>query len=189
MPYLARPVADERDALLEYLSQQQHFLRATVVGLSDAAAGTRPLASSLTLGTILKHLTVVQDNWLAAVLAAPGPATRWTDEDAPRRWTDALTWGSGDTLAAALTAYDESCAAVLDALARTDLDTPVPVHRSPWTPTDIPHWSVRWVWFHLLGELARHAGHADLIREEIDGGMSWNLLAELEDDTLAGSDA
>jgi hypothetical protein len=180
MPYPAPPVADEREAFATYLAQHQLYVRATLTGLPDNLAGRRPLASALTLGTLVKHLTVVQDNWLAAVLAAPALATRWTDDDAAARWTAALTWRADDTVAGALAAFDASSNAVLDAAHTVDPDLAVPVHRAPWTPRDVPSWSVRWVWWHLVGELARHAGHGDLIREQLDGSLSHRLLALTE---------
>lgn len=47
-------------------------------------------------------------------------------------------------------------------------------------PKDVPAWSVRWVWFHLIEELARHAGHADIIREAVDGATMYELVAGFE---------
>ena len=53
------------------------------------------------------------------------------------------------------------------------LDAAVPVPRdSPWFPKDVDAWSVRWVFLHVISELARHAGHADIIRESLDGAKS-----------------
>ena len=182
MPYPAPPVADEREGYAAYLAQHQLYLRAAVAGLPDDRAGERPVASDLTLGTLVKHVTLVQDNWLAAVLAAPELAARWSDADAPARWRRALTWAADDTMADALAEFDRSSDDVLRAARAADPDTPVPVHRAPWTPRDVSSWSVRWVWLHLVTELARHAGHADIIREQLDGRLSFELLATWEGD-------
>jgi len=63
----------------------------------------------------------------------------------------------------------------------SDLGWPVPVPKSvPWFPSDVDAWSVRWVLFHLIQETARHAGHADIIREHIDGGTAFPLMAAAE---------
>ena len=59
-------------------------------------------------------------------------------------------------------------------------DEPVPGD-APWFPKDIAAWSVRWVLFHLIEELARHAGQGDIIRESIDGVTLYELLAGIED--------
>jgi len=61
------------------------------------------------------------------------------------------------------------------------LDAAVPVPRdSPWFPKDVDAWSVRWVFLHVISELARHAGHADIIRESIDGATMYELVAAAE---------
>ncbi len=66
-------------------------------------------------------------------------------------------------------------------IAALDLDAPVPVPRdAPWFPKDVDAWSVRWVWFHIIEEVARHAGHGDIVRESIDGATMYELLAGRE---------
>ena len=83
------------------------------------------------------------------------------------------------------TALKEQNAETLRIIAEADLDTPVPVpHDVPWFPQDVDHWSVRWVALHLIEELSRHAGHADIIRESIDGATMYELMAA--DRGLAG---
>ena len=64
----------------------------------------------------------------------------------------------------------------------SDLGAAVPVPPGvPWFPKDLQAWSVRWVIFHIIEELARHAGQGDIIRESIDGATLYELLAGLED--------
>ena len=66
--------------------------------------------------------------------------------------------------------------------AEADWDTPVPVpHDVPWFPQDIDNWTVRWVALHLIEELTRHAGHADIIRESVDGATMYELMAAVEE--------
>ncbi|MBB6629238.1 DinB family protein [Nocardioides sp. KIGAM211] len=182
MPAQAPPVADERSALAAYLVQQQDAFRAAIFGLTDEQAGTASVApSTLTVGSLLKHVTQTQDGWLQRVLAAPGrPDDTRTMEEQYAAHQDGWTWHDHDTVKAALAAYDEVCAQVQAAVAERDLDTPVPVPPAPWNPTDIDAWSVRWVWFHLIEELARHAGHADLVREAVDGATMYELVAGRE---------
>ena len=68
-----------------------------------------------------------------------------------------------------------------------DLDAAVPVPRDiPWFPKDQKAWSVRWVILHVINELARHAGHADIVRESIDGATMYELIAGLEDWEIEG---
>ena len=61
------------------------------------------------------------------------------------------------------------------------LDAPVPVPKGvPWYPDDVEAWSLRWVLLHLIEEIGRHAGHADIVRESIDGATMYELLAAVE---------
>ena len=119
----------------------------------------------------------MQTGWLeqarrrsATRLPAAGP-------EAYAAYQEAWTWGEQDTVAAAIASLDEVSAAVLDAVRTLDPDTPVPVPDAPWFPKDVEAWSVRWVWLHLVEELARHAGHADIIREAVDGATAYALVA------------
>ncbi len=181
MPAQAPPVSNERDALRAYLVQQQDAFRAVAFGLTDEEAGRTPTVSALSVGALLKHVTDGQQTWLANVLAAPElPVSTVTDEEAYAGRERALTWLPDDSLEAALAAYDEVSAAVLEAVAEVDLDLAVPIPPAPWNPTDIDSWSVRWVWFHLIEELARHAGHADIVREAVDGATMFELIAGRE---------
>ena len=80
----------------------------------------------------------------------------------------------GDVLADYAAAAGETSAV----LATYQLDDPVPVPRdSAWMPKDVDAWSVRWVVLHLIEETARHAGHADIVRESLDGATMYALVA------------
>ncbi|QIX27415.1 DUF664 domain-containing protein [Nocardioides sp. JQ2195] len=181
MPAQAPPVVDERDGLRAYVIQQQDAYRAVIHGLTDEEAGLTPTRSSLSVGALVKHATHNQLVWGATVLAAPALAV----DDRPLEEQHAerermITWLEDDTVDAVLSAFDEASARVLDAIATIDLDTPVPVPPAPWNPPDVESWSVRWVWLHLIEELARHSGHADIIRESIDGATMFELIAGRE---------
>lgn len=180
MPAHAVPVADERSALGAFLRQQQEALRTAAFGLTDAQAGERSSPSDFRVGTVLKHVTVVSGDWLDSVLAAPGRPAPAPQEETMARWVGAFQWAEEESLETVLAAYDDICRRVLDAVATVDLDTAVPVPEAPWFPKDVEAWNVRWVWFHLLEELARHAGHADVVREGVDGAKSIELMAGRE---------
>jgi hypothetical protein len=181
MPAHAPAAPDERSALIGYLRQQQDAFRNAAYGLTDQQAGLRTTASALTVGSLIKHVTLVSRSWLDVALAAPErPAFGPSSEGATEAWVAAWTWTEADTLAEALDAFDHASAAILDAVARVDLDTGAPVPDAPWFPKDVAFWSVRWVWFHLIEELARHVGHADIVRESLDGATAIELLAGRE---------
>jgi hypothetical protein len=86
-----------------------------------------------------------------------------------------------ETLADVLARFDRQAEETLQILRDADPDTLVPVPQdAPWFPKDVSHWSVRWVALHLVEELARHAGHGDIIREAIDGATMYELVAGRE---------
>ena len=182
MPGTPGPVADERAGLIAFLSQQHLVLRIAAHGLTDVQARSSASVSTLTVGGLIKHVTAGEEGWMASVLAAPGPRPedpRPMEERAADYGSD-LVMTEDETLAGILAAYDERCRRTEEALATVDLDTPVPVPPAPWFPKDIEAWSVRWVLLHLIEEIARHAGHADIIRESVDGATAYPLMAAVE---------
>lgn len=176
MPGVFSPVADERLGLLTALAQQRYVLGLTAFGLSDDQARATPSVSELSVGGLIRHLDRVERHWMDIVLQRQAPFDPTTD------WSENFRFGPGDSLKAVLDQYEETCAAtdaVIDGIA--DLDQAVPVPRdSPWFPKDVDAWSVRWVLLHLITETARHAGHADIIRESIDGATCWVVMAAAE---------
>ncbi|HEY3016342.1 MAG TPA: DinB family protein [Nocardioides sp.] len=180
MPTHVPPVANETEAIAGYLEKQQTAFRAAIYGLTAEQAALANAPGTLTVGGLVKHVAQVQEQWLSLVRSAADPsedAIGFTDYAA---YEAAFRFEPTDTVEAVVAAYDEVCARVLDAVRTIDLDTPVPVPEAPWFPDDVDAWSARWVWFHLLQELGRHAGHADIVREGIDGATSYELLAAVE---------
>jgi len=167
MPAIVRPVGDERDALRTFLEHERHVLVIAAYGLTDEQAWSTPTASDLSIAFLLDHMTSTERTWASMVT---GGATAATDLTEPPR-----------TLAELVAAYEGATAAT-DAVIDTvdDLDRVVRVaDGTRWAPPDI-EWSVRWVLLHLIHETARHAGHADIIRETIDGATALPLMAAVE---------
>jgi hypothetical protein len=183
MPGLAPPVGDERSALREFLAFHQHAFLAVAYGLTDEEARSTPTVSALSIGGLIKHATGVQRVWMRRVKAAPhfpAPDPRPMDEQIAD-YRDEHVMRGDETLEKVLQRFTEQNAETLQILDEADLDTKVPVPRDvPWFPKDVANWTVRWVAHHLNSELARHAGHADIIRETIDGATMYELLAGLE---------
>ncbi|WP_299563516.1 DinB family protein [uncultured Mycolicibacterium sp.] len=183
MPALAAPVADERSALREYLDMQQRAFFAVAHGLTDEQARATPTTSALSIGGLVKHAAGVQRGWMERARHAPDfpPPDPRPREEIMAAYRDEYVMRADETLAELLAALERQNAETLRLLDELDLDTPVPVpHEVPWFPRDVEHWSVRWVFHHLIGELARHAGHADIIRESIDGATMYELIAAAE---------
>jgi uncharacterized damage-inducible protein DinB len=183
MPALAAPVTDDRDALLKFLQYHQSAFSAIAFGLSDDQARATPSVSALSIGGLIKHATGVQRGWMQRVIHAPEVPAR---DERPfevraAEFQDEYTMRDDETLSELLEALDAQSVETRRILAEADFDIPVPVPRdAPWFPSDIDNWSIRWVAFHLINELARHSGHADIIRESIDGATMYDLIAGLE---------
>jgi uncharacterized damage-inducible protein DinB len=183
MPALAPPVAGDRDAVLKFLDYHQSAFFAVAYGLTDQQARSAPSVSSLSIGGLIKHVTDMQRTWMRRVAAAPespAPDSRPFEVRAAE-FQDQYVMRDDERLEDLLDALRAQNAETQRILVDADFDAPVPVPRdAPWFPSDIENWSVRWVAFHAINELARHAGHADIVRESIDGATMYELIAGLE---------
>jgi uncharacterized damage-inducible protein DinB len=179
MPMNTRPVTGELDGLLAFLDHQRAAARYACFGLTDEQARVVPAASPLSLGGLVKHLAWGERTWTARIEGRPVPG----DADpsaAIAEYMGTFQLAAGETLAGVLADY-VAAAERTDRVARadTDLDRKVALPASPWGP-DPDRCTVRWVLLHLVEETARHAGHADLLREALDGGLSGPLMAAAE---------
>ena len=184
MPAMPPPVADERAGLREYLAAQQYAFHAIAYGLTDEQARATPSVSALSVGGLIKHVTNCQRGWMQRVAAAPELCERDKRpmDSQAADYQNEFVMRTDETLADLLATFDEQNAETMRLLETADLGAAVPVpHDVPWFPSDVAAWSVRWVFFHMIEELARHAGHGDIIRESIDGATLYELLAGLED--------
>ena len=160
--------ANEVDTLVGFLDYQRATFEWKCRGLDGAGLSTRIAASSMTLGGMLKHLAVVEDYWFSQWLwgndvGEPFASADW-EADPDWEWHSAASdspeeLGSlwGDSVA-------RSRALVSDALAVAGLDQ---MPKKAWSDGRAP--SLRWILCHMIEEYARHNGHADLLRESIDG--------------------
>lgn len=185
MPGQVRPVTDERDALLAYLAQQHDALRIAAYGLTDEQARATPTVGSLSVGGLIKHVAATETSWIDLIPTGRDPVPEVDRGPQEKREHDYLadfTLGPGETLDSALTALATALERVEATIATVpDLDAPVPVPKGvPWFPSDLDAWSVRWVLLHLIEEIARHAGHADIVRESIDGATAYPSMAAAE---------
>jgi uncharacterized damage-inducible protein DinB len=159
---------DETATLLGFLDFQRATLAWKCAGLDAAGLRATVGASTMTLGGMLKHLALVEDDWCSQSLYGRDPQPPWDTVDwkADRDWD----WHSAaDDSPEQLRALWEDAVArsrslVDEALADGGLDR---LARRTWPDGRAP--SLRWILVHLIEEYARHNGHADLIRESVDG--------------------
>jgi hypothetical protein len=160
-------VTGERADLLQTLAKHRGFLRVTVGGLTDERARRRPTVSELCLGGLIKHVASMEARWMKFVV---GGAEAMRSE--PVDWEGQFRMLDTETLTSLLDRY-ERVATETDKLVSTlpDLDVSHPLPEAPWFEPGA-RWSVRRVLLHVIAETAQHAGHADILRESIDGAKT-----------------
>jgi Protein of unknown function (DUF664) len=161
----------ERADLLAALTVQRRFLLQTVQGLTDQQAVLCPTTSELCLAGIVKHVARVESGWIDFIVEGPA-AMGPMDEAAYAAHAAGFRMEDGETLASALAGYDRAARRtdeLLGSLPSLDLSHPLP--EAPWFESGT-RWSARRVFLHILAETAQHAGHADIIRESIDGAKT-----------------
>jgi len=161
----------ERGDLLAMLATHRQFLRYTTRDLTDKQARARTTVSELTLGGLIKHVTDVERGWARFIVEGPsvlGDASAMTEADWAKR-ADGFRLLDGETLAGMLDAYEATAAATTELVAALpDLDATQPLPIAPWFPPS-ERWSARRALLHIIAETAQHSGHADIIRESLDG--------------------
>ncbi len=177
----AEPTA-EIDDLLSSLARQRGFLRQTIEGMTDAQAGERSTVSELCLGGLIKHTATTERSWIEfAVAGATDDGIDWNEID----WSDPspealamvqqrqaeFTMLPEDTVESVLADYAQTAAESERVLRGLDLDSAHLLPEAPWNEPG-QAWTVRRVILHLIAETAQHSGHADIIREAIDGAKT-----------------
>jgi uncharacterized damage-inducible protein DinB len=162
------PAVDETDTLLGFLDFQRATFEWKCRGLGADGLATRVAASSMTLGGIMKHLAWVEDHWFSFFLhdaerSEPWRSVDWS-ADSNWEWNSAAHDEPDELRRLWSASVDASRARVAEALARGGMDQ---LARRTWDSGE--SLSLRWILVHMIEEYARHNGHADLIREAIDG--------------------
>lgn len=163
---------DERGALLAYLDAQRGGVRRALHGLTEEQARSVPSASALSLLGLLKHLSHGERGWLRTMR---GETQDYAESS--KEWEESFTPRPEETVEALLAFYDE-VARETEASVRAvaSMDSTFTVPPAPWDAGGDRTW--RWALLHLIEETARHAGHADVIRESIDGKGAFDLVFE-----------
>jgi hypothetical protein len=160
------PTADERAQLVGWLDLQRALVPWKCDGLGDDDARRRvvPASPLMTMAGLVSHLRWIEHCWFEVIFldrpSDPNPQFREDVED--------VDWSRGDDvpLATLLAEYEAQCEASNEIVAAHSLDD---VARHPrWGGA-----SLRWILMHMLEETARHAGHADLVRELLDGRKGY----------------
>ncbi len=164
----------ERADILAGLASARYFLRFTARDLTDEQARQRTTASELCVGGLIKHVAATEQGWVDFILDGPSAMSDFfamTDEDVAR-WTGGFRLLPDETLAGVLADYEKVAQRTDELVASLpDLDLAHPLPNAPWFPPGEKR-SARRVFLHIIAETAQHAGHADIIRECLDGAKS-----------------
>jgi Protein of unknown function (DUF664) len=168
----------ERADLVDVLRRHRTLFQMTVRGLTDEQARLTPTVSTLSLGGLVKHVTAVEQQWASFVVEGPAPShIDWANVDwsnpppEVQAYADGFRMLEDETLTGLLATYDEVAAATDELVLSVDLDGLQPLPKAPWFEPGAS-WSARRVFIHIVAETAQHAGHADILRETIDGQKS-----------------
>ncbi|AXK47312.1 DUF664 domain-containing protein [Brachybacterium saurashtrense] len=179
MPFLTAETTDERDSLATFAQQQIDQIATTLHDLDREQIASRPSASTMSLGALARHVLFIASGAVQALAAAPEAPPR--PEGTPERFRAEGTIApealreedTAESLAAQLREVGRELAAAIRA---ADLDVEGPVPDGPWF-AGRTRWSMRWFALHQIEENARHAGHADILRESLDGKGAYELNA------------
>ncbi|MGT2461516.1 DinB family protein [Sinomonas atrocyanea] len=163
--------ATEADTLLGFLDFHRATLEWKTRGLTDDQLRTTLPPSTMSLGGLLKHLALVEDHWFAEVAGGAPEPEPWASVDwtADREWDwHSAAQDPGDALRALWAASVARSRAVTDRLLA---EGPGALGRLHARPNGRTQFSLRWILTHMVEEYARHNGHADLLRESIDGSV------------------
>ncbi|MGV9679052.1 mycothiol transferase [Nocardia sp. NPDC003482] len=160
-------IAQERDDLIAMLDDQRELFRITLRGIDDQQARQRTTVSELTLGGLLHHLVSCERHWYTVLVER--------DENAKvdvSQFDSEYRLGPEETIEGLLKEWETVAADTAELIRSVDsLDTSIPKPTAPWAPERT--WqTVRFTLLHILREIAHHSGHADIIREALDGANS-----------------
>jgi uncharacterized damage-inducible protein DinB len=159
------PAAGELETLNSFLDFQRATMIRKVEGLTDEQAASQPVApSTLSLSGLIKHLSLVEESWFQSVFAGGELREPWSSApfDDDKDWE--FNSASEDRLSDLVEMYESACEKSREVVASADS-----LGEMSEKDTRRGKVSLRWILLHMIEETARHAGHADLIRERIDG--------------------
>lgn len=168
---------DEITGLRNYIGQQLDAIRASVYGLTEAQARQTPCRSSLSLAALVKHATHGLRDYTQRAVGDVKPL----DEQAFSAYLSSLVVGDDESVLGLLDEFDAARDGFFAVLREVDPDAEITEPPAPWQGIfDQRPAKARYDLVHVVEEFARHAGHADIIREQLDGMSVPALVMTLE---------
>lgn len=156
-------VSAEMADISAILSDQRNTFMIPLRNLSDEQAKTHSTASALTLASLVKHVTTTERHWVESILS---PDENAVFDMAAGNESHAVH--DDETIEVLVAAFHANAKVTDAALAGIDLDALIPLPMAPWQP-ERERWTARRILLHVIGEISQHSGHADIIREALDG--------------------
>lgn len=178
MAFLTPNANGEAAVVGNFVRNQFAQVRNATHGLTDEQWHQRSTVSEFTLAVLVDHVGLVAEQYGVGIEASAGGSAEYS-KGVTQGEAESVEGYAGARLLADFDRRTAGFGALLDRIESGEvaLDGLVPVPAAPWFPDDLTHWEVRWVLLHIATEVARHAGHADIIRESIDGKGSYELNA------------
>lgn len=151
----------ERETLVAFLDGYRDIVVAKAAGLSDEAARRHLVPSATTVGGLVKHLRWAEHGWFGQVLR---DRTGENQRSHGREWE--FDFRTEESLPVLVAEYQQQCAESRRAATGLTLEHTVP-------HTRLGAVSLRWIYLHMIEETARHAGHLDILREQLDGATGF----------------
>lgn len=172
-------IHDEITGITNHLDDQLTALRAATLGLTEEQARTRPCRSALSVGGLIKHVTQGMEGGVTRL--RDRDASMPLDEDAYAAYQAGFALTDDETMTDVLAAFDAARAEYLAAIAATDPDDELIEPPQPWNGIFDPRPAkARYYLLHQIEEMARHAGHADILREQLDAMAVPALVMTVE---------
>lgn len=170
---------DEITGITRYIDEQLTSLRAAALGLTEDQARERPCRSALSIGGLVKHATYGMERGVTRLRDRDSSFA--LDPAAFAAYEGSFALADDETMAGVLASFDEARSEFLAAVAATDPDDELVEPPQPWNGIFEPRpASARYYLVHQIEEMARHAGHADIVREELDGSAVPSLVMTVE---------
>lgn len=161
---------DEISTIVGYLGQQLDAIRAAAIGLTDEQVRLRPCRSALSIGGLVKHATHGMRGAVERLGRSPDMPPPVLDEAAFAAYQDSFELRPDEAAVDTIDEFDRTRERYLAAVAATDPGSPTVEPPAPWHGIfGVRPALARYYLVHQIEELARHAGHADIVREQIDG--------------------
>jgi hypothetical protein len=178
MGFLTPDTTDQNDALATFAGHQVLQVATTLHGLTTEQLAATPVDGAPSLGALARHVIIIAGG-ISAAIGGEGPGPRTPEQAAAEGGLELSALRAEDTPEALTQELEDVASNLVEAIRAADPEAEMPIPDEPWF-APAKYWNVRWRSLHAVEEFARHAGHADVIRQAIDGKTAYELNARYD---------